>query len=178
MTTTTQTDAAVVGGAHRSVDGDRVLMHKAGAGIVRANEVEINTGGAGLIIGGDQVRLDRAGARTIIAGGPLTMNRAGAGMVITAGDARIYRGGMPNLVALGEVKLQRSGALLALTRRATLGRGGFIGVAFAPRVQVEDGGRVLLGLREIAAMGVVAAVVTSLAFGLSKLLRPAGVRKP
>lgn len=161
MTTKTEVPTDERHGVHRAVEAKKVELRLAAAGVVRADNVEITNGGAGVVVGGERVALDRAGGRLIISGGPLTMERAGAGMVIAAGDATIEQGG----------------AGMMLTRTASIGRGGFIGLALAPRVQVEDGGRVLAGPRELAVMGIVAAALMSLAFMLSRVVRPGRGRR-
>jgi ABC-type uncharacterized transport system permease subunit len=72
------------------------------------------------------------------------------------------------MIALGEVNVERSGIGIALAGEVEAGQGAIVGFAIAPRVEIDAGGRLIIGLREAAVAGAIGGLV----FGvLMRLLR-------
>jgi hypothetical protein len=175
-----RTQPAAAAATHESgtlraaVDASRAELRYAGIGMVRAEEVELTASGAGMVLAGTSATLDRAGARTVVSGGPVTLSRGGAGMVVSAGPTSLDRAGGGTIVSLGDLRIEQGGGAMLLTRSATVGRGGFVGLALTPRLEVEPGGRVLAGLREVAIVGLAVAAATAIAVIVAR--RQAAVR--
>ena len=70
------------------------------------------------------------------------------------------------MLALGEVTIEQGGIGVAVTREVEAGRGAIVGIAIAPKVEIEPGGRLIIGLREAvvggAFAGIVGAILTAL----------------
>jgi hypothetical protein len=75
-------------------------------------------------------------------------------------------GGVGSMVAIGGASFDRAGAGVVVAKAAEVREGGVIGLALAPRVDVQPGGRVIVGLREAAIGGAVAGIVIGLIAGL------------
>jgi hypothetical protein len=153
----------------RAIEEPQVSFRLAGVGLVRAEEVEMTNSFAGLILAGKQATLNRAGARTLVSSGPVELTQGGAGTILSAGDVALTRGGAGALVALGDAQIKESVGGVLAAKSASVGRGGFIALAITPRLHVEQDGRVLAGAREIAALGIVTAAITVLAYLLTRL---------
>lgn len=160
------------GALHAAVDAPRAELRYAGVGMVRAEDVELSMSGAGLVLAGGRATLERAGARTVVSGGPVEFSRGGAGMIVSAGPTSIERAGGGTIVSLGDLRIEQGGGAMLLTRGATVGRGGFVGLALTPRLQVEPGGRVLAGLREVAIVGLAIAAATAIAVIVNRRRAP------
>ena len=65
------------------------------------------------------------------------------------------------------MNVEQGGIGVALAREVRAGSGGIIGLALAPSLEVQPGGRVILGLREAAvagaALGLVAGAILAMA---------------
>jgi hypothetical protein len=138
--------------ARPSVEGEEVRLQLTAVGIVRAEHVELENGMAGLILAGREARIERAGARTIVSGGDTHVSQGGAGMILSAGATNVSRGGAGTIASLGSVNLEKSGGALLVSKEASVGRDGFVAVAVAPRLTVQEGGRVLLEGRHLLAV--------------------------
>jgi hypothetical protein len=138
--------------AKPTVEGEEIQLRLTAVGIVRAEHVELEKGMAGLILAGKEARIERAGARTIVSGGDTSVTQGGAGMILSAGATTISRGGAGTIASLGNIDLEKSGGALLVSKEATVGRDGFVAVAMAPRLTVQEGGRVLLEGRYLFAV--------------------------
>jgi len=116
-------------------------------GAVRGHDVTLSGAAAGIIAAEGDVAIHNGGSGPVFAGGGLTITNGGCGPVMANGDVSIHNGGTQALLAAGG---------------ATIGPNAFVGFVAAPAVTVEDGGRLLFGLREAAVFGAIAGVV----FGL------------
>ena len=79
-------------------------------------------------------------------------------------------------MSVGDLRIERAGAGMLAAKSASVGAGGFVGLAITPRLVVEPGGRVLAGPRHVAVLAIVAAAAASLAVLLTRLVsarRPA-----
>jgi hypothetical protein len=88
-----------------------------------------------------------------VSGGNVSFHQGGCGPVLARGDVTIEQGGAQAVMAAGGVRVSR----------------GFVGIALSPNVHVEEGGRVLMGVRAAAAFGV--AVGLGVLFGLARRRR-------
>lgn len=79
-------------------------------------------------------------------------------MMVAGGGAEITQGGVGTLVSLGGVRVSR----------------GFVAVALTPNLTVEDGGRVIAGIREVAIGAAVAGGVIGLIVAAAAARRASG----
>jgi hypothetical protein len=108
------------------------------------------------------VRFEMAGAGPVLASGDVSFERAGCGPVITAGDVRFKQGGCGPVIAAGSVSFEQGGARSVIAGTARLGAGSFALVVAAPKVEIADGARVLLGTKQAAALGAALGAVLGL----------------
>lgn len=137
-----------------SVEARRANLRFAGVGIVRTEQAELHNTAVGVVVAGKEARLQRVGARAILAAGPMEISQGGAGTLVSLGDVQIRQGG--------------AGALVA--KSAAVHDGGFIGLAVTPRLNVEPGGRVLAGPREVALLASVAGLAAFVAVLVARLI--------
>jgi hypothetical protein len=104
------------------------------------------------VLAGKRAKIERAGARTIVSGGDTEVSQGGAAMILSAGSTTISRGGAGTIASLGSIDLEQSGGALLVGKEASVGRNGFVAVAMAPRLTVQEGGRVLLEGRHLLAI--------------------------
>ena len=116
-------------------------------GVLRAHDVNLTQSVAGLVAAVGSLTIERGGSGPVVAGGDLSIHFGGCGPMLVAGDVSIDRGGTQSVIAAGG---------------ATFGRGAFVGAVLAPKVTVEDGGRVLLGTAQALAFGAAAGLVFAL----------------
>jgi hypothetical protein len=121
--------------------------------LMRARDVRLSGSAAGLVAAGGGLSIDRGGCGAVIANGPATIRYGGCGPLIANGDVSIEYGGAQTILAAGG---------------ANIGSGGFVGLVGSPKVTVEDGGRVLISMRQALALGAAAGVTIAL---LSRLFR-------
>jgi len=155
--TTTTTDAAEPIATGPGTD-DREINQSL-VGVVRGGSVTIDQAAVAGILAQGEVSISKAGAQTIVSAGNLRLEQGGGGRILAGGDVAIQQGGAGTLVSLGGVSIQQGGAVVALARSVEAGEGSFIGLALAPSVTVQPGGRVLAGPREAAIVGAVAGLV-------------------
>lgn len=148
--------ASQIGG---KVDGRPLVSFNA---LVRGVDVEVRNSLTGAIIAGDDVRLERGGARSIYAGGNLELRQGGAGVIVAGGDASITQGGAQAILSGGSVTMENGGSGFAIARRIRI-RNGLTIFALTPRLEVEEGGKVVFG--RSASMAIVGGLI-----GLAALL--------
>lgn len=133
------------------------------AALVRGVDVEL-TGAAGLILAADDVHIARGGARSIIAGGGLELRQGGAGLIVAGGDASIAQGGAQAIVSAGSISMESAGSGFAIARRIRIGPRGLTIFSVTPKLEVQEGGRVVFGrVASAAVLGGVAAAVALVA---------------
>lgn len=96
----------------------------------------------------------------LVAGKDVDVRQAGVGVIVAKHDISFSDGAscFP-VVAGGDVRFEQGGACGAIAgREVNVGRKGFLGIALAPRVTVEDGGRVLMTAKQAAAFGATFAI--------------------
>jgi hypothetical protein len=142
-----------------------VRVERSAVAVVRGRNVEASMAGVGLMLAGGDAALNQGIARTLVSGGAIRVHQAGAGSLIAAGEASIRQGGVGRTLTLGSVTVEQGGIGVALARDVRIGNGGFLGLALTPRLDVQPGGRVLLGPREaaVAAGAIVVALVAGAA---------------
>ena len=145
-----------------AASGEAVHIERGAAGVVQGERVDLRMAGAGIVFAGKDVTLERAGARDVVAGGQVRLQQAGAGMILAGGGATISQGGAGTLVSLGPTQLERSGAGVLAAASANIGRGGVVVFALTPRLEVAEGGRVIGGPAVAAAAAVGLALVAVL----------------
>lgn len=140
-----QTQGRVIGSieAAGEVEVERSLV-----GAVNAHAVEIEQSIAGAVMAGGDVSIRQAGCGPVLAAGNVTITQGGCGPLLAKGNVTFEQGGCQSVLAAGGVRVSR----------------GFVGIAISPNVTVEEGGRVLMGLREAAVFG------AALGLGLFALL--------
>lgn len=153
-TTTETTPELINREATPRLTSDREIEVKQSAiGLVRSGTVTANQAAIGAVLARGDVSVTQAGGRAFLAGGDLRVHQGGGGMFIAGGSAEVRQGGVGTMIALGGVRVER----------------GFVAVAVSPRVTVEDGGRVIAGIREAAIGGAVfGAVLGGLIFLASR----------
>lgn len=144
------------------VDAADADIAQSAVGLVRAGNATIGQAVVGAVMASGDVSLSRGGGRTFLAGRDLHLRQGGGGFLVAGGDADIREGGVGTLVALGGVRIEQGGSLLAITKHVDAREGSTIGLAFAPRIVMAPGARVLAGWREVAAGGVVTGLVIGL----------------
>jgi hypothetical protein len=156
--TTERDDGISVGwperGKERAVDDERGMPDGAEAedvrvesklvGSVRGRDVTITTAAAGIVAADGAVSVHNGGCGPVFAKGGMTLTNGGCGPVVASGDVSITNGGTQSILAAGG---------------ATIGPRAFVGFVVSPAVTVEDGGRVLFGLREAAVFGAIAGIL-------------------
>ena len=123
-----------------------VEVKQSAVGLVRSETVTANQAAIGAVLARGDVSVAQGGGRAFLAGGDLRINQGGGGMLVAGGGAEITQGGVGTMISLGDVRVSR----------------GFVALAITPRVTVEEGGRVLAGVREVAIGAVVAGAVIGL----------------
>lgn len=147
------------GSVAATVEETSVRIGQSAVGVVRAERVSLGQSGVGAVFAGGDVDLAQAGGRTFVAAGDLRIRKGGGGMFLAGGNAEIREGGVGTLVALGDTTIERGGTGVAFTRSLELRDGAFLGFAITPRVTVQPGGRVLIGLRAAGLAGAAAGLV-------------------
>ena len=144
-----------------------VRVERSAVGVLRARDVDVSQAGVGMVLADRNVSVTQGGGRTFIARGNVSIQQGGGNTLVAAGDATIRQGGTGSLFTLGAVSVEQGGIGVALGREIRAGNGAFIGLALAPSMDVQPGGRVLLGLREAAvagaALGLVAGAIVAMA---------------
>ncbi len=135
-------------GILRSVEaaGD-VQVERALVGMVNGRDVSIERSACGPVMAGGDVAITQGGCGPMVAGGDVTITQGGCGPMVARGDVRFEQGGCQSVIAGGGV---------------TVGPDAFVGMALAPRVTVEEGGRVLLGVPQALAFGAACGLVCAL----------------
>jgi len=133
---------------------------------VRADEVNLQQGGAGVIASGGGVSVYQGGSGPVLANGPVSYTQGGSGPVLANGDVSFHQGGSSAVLALGDASLQRSwvGAVANL-RAVAIGDRSRVGIVLAPHVTVEDGGRVVATTRSALAFGAALGVAVGVTLG-------------
>lgn len=75
------------------------------------------------------------------------------------------------MLALGGVTVERGGIGVAITRQMEVGDRTAFALALAPRMEIQAGGRVIMGLREAVVAGIVAGLLVAFLAELRRRLR-------
>lgn len=113
-------------------------IERAVVGVVRGEDVEVTRAGAGVALARHDVTMTQGGGGPIIAGGDVSFRQGGGGPVLARGNVTLEQGLMQTVFAGGGL---------------TVGNRGFVAFALAPSVTVEDGGTVLMTVKQAAAFG-------------------------
>jgi hypothetical protein len=124
-----------------------VEVERALVGALSGRDVNVKQAAVGAVMASGDVRFDRGGSGPLMAGGNVEFHQAGCGPVLTTGNVTFEQGGCQTVIAGGGV---------------TVGGRGFVGLALTPRVDVQEGGRVLIALPQAAAFGAALGVVAGL----------------
>src|SRR5687768_14580347 len=130
------------------VASGELRVERSAVGIVRGGSVSFSKGPVGAVFARGDVSVSQAGGRAFVAGGDLAISQGGGGMFVAGGNATISEGGVGSMLSLGDVTIERGGIGIAVAGEVEAGQGAFVGFAISPKVEIEDGGRLLLGLRE------------------------------
>jgi hypothetical protein len=130
-----------------------VNVERALVGMVNARDVTLTMAGSGPVIASGQVSIHQGGCGPLMAGGDVSFVQGGCGPVIAKGNVSLEQGGCQSVIAAGG---------------ATLGRNAFVGIALAPRIDAQEGSRVLMTAPQAAAFGAALGLVFAL---LSRLGR-------
>jgi hypothetical protein len=85
------------------------------------------------------------------------VRQAGAGTILSAGSTEIKQGGAQTVISGGSIHIEQGGSGLALARKIELAKGSIVVFGIAPSLEVQDGGRVIVGTRAALAIAAVAA---------------------
>ncbi len=132
----------------RSIEaaGD-VALERSLVGMITARDISLTMAAAGPIVASGQVTIQQGGTGPMMAGGDVSIRQGGCGPLIAKGNVSIEQGGCQSIIAGGG---------------ATLGRQAFVGMVLAPKIEVQDGAKVLMTVPQAAAFGAVLGIV----FGL------------
>jgi hypothetical protein len=109
------------------------------------------------------VTLTRSAAGLVAAEGNLSISEGGCGPVLVHGDMAIRNGGCGPVLAGGDVSIEYGGTQWMMSAgKASIGPNGFVGFVASPRVDVAEGGRVLLSTRQALALGAAAGIAWAL----------------
>jgi hypothetical protein len=90
----------------------------------------------------------------------VAINQGGCGPLMTGGDVSIHQGGSGPIIAKGNVSIEQGGCQSVIAAGgATLGRQAFVGMVLSPRIEVQDGAKVLMTVPQAAAFGAAVGVV-------------------
>jgi hypothetical protein len=108
---------------------ENVSMSKAGAITVHAeNDLELTNGGAGAIVSGNDIKINNGGACVMVSGGNLELTNGCAQTMVIGGDMELTNGGATLVITGGDQTVYK----------------GFIGIALAPEVHLNEGSQLLL----------------------------------
>jgi hypothetical protein len=132
--------------------------------IEAAGDVTLERALVGMVSGRD-VHLTMAGAGPVVASGQVAINQGGCGPLMSGGDVSIRQGGSGPIIAKGNVSIEQGGCQSVIAAGgATLGRQSFAGMVLSPRIEVQDGAKVLMTVPQAAAFGAAAGVILALMF--------------
>jgi hypothetical protein len=140
----------VVGAAEFQSDA---ILTRSIVGIVKARELHLTRSGAGFVATDGGVSISNGGCGPVLANGDVTIHNGGCGPLMASGDVSIENGGTQAILAAGG---------------ATVGRNAFVGIVVSPKINVTDGGRVLLNSPMALALGAGAGIAVGL---LARLAR-------
>ena len=136
-----------------SADRDRALVSV--RGFARGDEMEMKNA----VVGGafaQRISVSRALVRAAIGARSVEVRQAGAGLVATAGGASIHQGGAQAIVSTGSVRVRQGGAGIAIGRSVSIDNG-LVVFGITPRLEIQEGGRVLFG--PLAALAIIGSVL-------------------
>jgi hypothetical protein len=134
-------------------------------GLVRGVDVKVQNGLVGAVMAADDVHLERSFARSVFAGGGLQIHQGGSGLIVAGGDAHIAQGGAQAILSAGSITMESAGSGFAVARRIRVAHGGTAVFAITPHLEIQEGGRVLLGRgASIAVMGGIWSLVALLVY--------------
>lgn len=119
------------------------------------------------LVTGDEVNVRQAGAVAILARNDLSLGEGGGQMLACGNNMTVTNGGGWFLACGNRLTITNGGGAIAAGRHVDV-RHGTVGVALGAQVTVGEGGRVLVGTREAAVIGLAAGLACAL---LSRLLR-------
>jgi hypothetical protein len=117
-----------------------------------AGDVHVHRSLVGAVSAHD-VRLEQAAAGPMMVSGDVAIHQGGCGPVMSSGDVTITQGGCGPVLARGGVSIRQGGAQSVIAGEVRVGAGGFAGLVAAPKVTIEEGGRVLMSTPQAAAFG-------------------------
>jgi hypothetical protein len=126
-----------------------VTLQRALVGMVSGRDVHLTMAGAGPVVASGQVAINQGACGPLMSGGGVSIRQGGSGPIIAKGNVSIEQGGCQSVIAAGG---------------ATLGRQSFAGMVLSPRIEVQDGAKVLMTVPQAAAFGAAAGVVLALMF--------------
>ncbi len=140
--------------ASRSLEFERdATVERSLVGVMRARDVHLTQAAAGPVLAGGSLSILQGGCGPVVANGSVTIRQGGCGPMIANGNVSIEQGGTQSIIAAGG---------------ATLRDHAYVGLVLAPKVTVEEGGRVLLSTPQALAFGAAVGLVYAL---VSKLGR-------
>ena len=162
MTTNEATAQSLTSSAQPNGEGAGTSVQRRAIGMLRAEQATVRQAAVGAVFSGGDVSLSQGGGRAIVAAGNMRIEQGGGGMLLAGGDVEISQGGAGTIVTLGSARIQMGGSLVALAGGVDVGPQGTVGVALTPRLTVQPGGKVVVGIREAAAAGVIAGALAGI----------------
>jgi hypothetical protein len=117
-----------------------------------ASGVTLTGSAAGLLVAAADASVVQSGAAALVAGQDLHLTTGGGGVLVAGRDLTVRAGGGVVLVAGRDLRVARGGGGVLVASEAAVERGA-VALLVAGRTTVADGGRVLLGLPQAAALG-------------------------
>lgn len=148
--------------------GDGQVAGRAIAGTVNAENVSVK----GLVALARSREASLQGATgALVTAGDAAITGA-SGMVISGGDTKVTAAGVPFVRSGGETSLEKSGVLLSVSREIDVEDHGYVGIALAGKVKVEEGGRVFVTALPAILFGVLLGGTFALVTALTRGWRP------
>jgi hypothetical protein len=150
--------------AHELAEQDRRPSLVTASALVRGYEVDLRNALVGAVLANHDVTLTRGVTRSMFAGGDVELRQGGAGVVVAGENVTLTRGGAQAVISGGLVQMEQAGSGFAIGRRIRIGRGGLAIFALGGKIEVADGGRIMVGRSlSMAVLGGLVAMVGLLA---------------
>jgi hypothetical protein len=162
MTTDGAIARPLTGSGESDEEAAGTSVQRSAIGMLRAEQATIRQAAVGAVFSGGDVSLRQGGGRAFVAAGDMRIEQGGGGMLLAGGDVAISQGGAGTIVTLGSARIQMGGSVVMVAGNVDVGAQGTVGLALAPRLTVQPGGKVIVGLREAAAAGVIAGVLAGI----------------
>lgn len=142
------TEAAVPEAEVADVEGSHKLI-----GILRAGDVNLEQSLSVATTARGGAQLNQSASVAVISGGDTSLHFSAAVAAPSLGDLHVDKSAVQWVVSAGDVGFDKSACAAVAAASVRVERSA-VGVALAPRIEVGEGGRVLLGPLAAVALGI------------------------